>query len=284
MFWDSNNNPIRARLYYNSTNIIDSPVNLLNTTNQVLAPWQFGQVFFHDYPSGASIQSSTYSMIGDGVDLLTRQVSGDCTLIAHLAGLPSTAAAPDGSVAESGWQAGIILRGTTNLTQGFPWGESGSGNAPFVALMGEVGGGTYYQDEDMVNGGGGYNRSVTSGNWFKLVRTGGTNFTSFVSANGSTWTQVGNTNLTDFGTTIYVGMFTYAEPDGNLSVPWAKFDNVSITGNIVGPPGGDREPVRSATILSPARPTNPDRSRQTATRRSSYQWQYNNASTFLWRD
>jgi len=234
LFWDSNTNQIHARLYYNSTNIIDSPVNLVTTTNQTLAPWQFGQVFFHDYPSGASIQSGTYSMIGDGVDLLTRQVSGDCTIIAHLAGLPSTAAAPDGSVAESGWQAGIILRGTTNLVQGYPWGKSG--NAPFVAVFGKVGGGTYYQDEDMVNGGGGYNRGVTSGNWFKLVRTGGTNFTSFVSPDGSTWTQVGNTNLTDFPTTIYAGMFTYAEPDGNLSVPWAKFDNVSILGNILGPP------------------------------------------------
>ncbi len=236
LFWDSNNNPIRARLYYNGTKIIDSPVNLLNTTNQALAPWQFGQVFFHDYPSGASIQSGTYSLIGDGVDLLTRQVSGDCTIIAHLAGMPSTAAAPDGSVAESGWQAGIILRGTTNLVQGFPWGKSGSGNAPFVAVFGQVDGSTRYQDEMMVNGGGGYNRSVTSGKWFKLVRTGGTNFTSFVSADGAAWTPVGNTNLTDFPTTIYVGMFTYAEPDGNLSVPWAKFDNVSILGNIVGPP------------------------------------------------
>ncbi len=235
-FWDSNNNPIRARLYYNGTNIVDSPVNLLNTTNQTLDPWQFGQIFFHDYPSGASIQGGAYSLIGDGVDLLTRQVSGNCTIIAHLAGLPSTAAAPDGSVAESGWQAGIILRGTTNLVQGFPWGKSGSGNAPFVAVFGQVGGGTYYQDETMVNGGGGFNRGVTSGNWFKLVRTGGTNFTSFVSPNGTTWTQVGNTNLTDFPATIYAGMFTYAEPDGNLSVPWAKFDNVSITGNILGPP------------------------------------------------
>ena len=233
-FWDSNNNPLRARLYYNGTNIIDSAVNLVNTTNQTLTPWQFGQIFFHDYPSGASIQSGTYSLIGDGVDLLTRQVSGDCTIIAHLAGLPSTAAAPDGSVAESGWQAGIILRGTTNLVQGFPWGHTGS--APFVAVFGQVGGGTYYQDEDMVNGGGGFSRGAGSGNWYKLVRTGGTNFTSFVSANGSTWTQVGNTNLTDFPATIYVGMFTYAEPDGNLSVPWAKFDNVSITGNILGPP------------------------------------------------
>ncbi len=235
-FWDSNNNSIRARLYYNNTNIIDSPVNLVNTTNQSLAPWQFDQVFFHDYPSGASILGGTYSTIGDGVNLLTRQVSGDCTLIAHLAGMPGTAAAPDGSVAESGWQAGIILRGTTNLTSGYPWGQSGSGNAPFVGVFSEVGGGTYYQDETMVNGGGGYNIGVTPGKWFKLVRTSGTNFTSFVSADGSTWTQVGNTNLTDFGTTIYAGLFTYAEPDGNLSVPWAAFDNVSIVGNIVGPP------------------------------------------------
>ena len=269
-FWDSNNNPLRARLYYNGTNIIDSAVNVVNTTNQTLIPWQFGQVFFHDYPSGASSQDGTYSLIGDGVDLLTRQVSGDCTIIAHLAGLPGTAAAPDGSVAESGWQAGIILRGTTNLVQGYPWGKSGS--APFVAVFGEVGGGTYYQDEDMVNGGGGFNRGVTAGNWYKLVRTGGTNFTSFVSADGSTWTQVGNTNLTDFPTTIYAGMFTYAEPDGNLSVPWAKFDNVSITGYLVGPP---------TVIVTPSSATANTGQSTTLTAMPSgnapfyYQWQLN---------
>ena len=234
-FWANTNNPVHARLLYNSTNIVDSAVNVVTTTNTTLSPWQYGQIFYHNEPSGASIQNGTYSVIGDGVNLLTRQVSGDCTLIAHLAGITSSATAPDGSTANTGWQAGIIMRGTTNMTPGYPWGQSGS--APFAAVFGQVDGGAYYQNELMVNGGGGYGSGNLGGQkWFKLVRSNLTNFTSYVSADGATWTLVSNTNLTDFGTSLYAGFFTYAGPSSNPNVHWASFDNVSLTGNIVGPP------------------------------------------------
>ena len=272
-FWANPSNAIRARLFYNSTNIIDSAVNYVNTTNVTLAPWQFGQIFYHNYPSGASIVGGTYSLIGDGVNLLTRQINGDCTLIAHLSGLPSTAAKPDGSSPNSGWLGGVILRGTTNMVPGYPWGQSGT--APFVSLFGQVDGGTYYQDEDMVNGGGGYSRSVTSQKWFKLVRTNGTNFTSYVSADGTAWTQVGNTNLTDFGTTVYAGLYTYAGPSSNPSIHWASFDNVSVTGNLVGPPGVTVIPAidtaytgQSSTFTAAPSGNAP----------FTYQWQYNNVN------
>jgi len=75
-FWNNNNNPVRARAFYNGTNIIDSTANLVTTTNMTLAPWQFGQIFYHNDPNGASIAGGTYSLIGDGMNLLTRQVSG----------------------------------------------------------------------------------------------------------------------------------------------------------------------------------------------------------------
>jgi autotransporter-associated beta strand protein len=234
-FWANATNPIRARLVYNTSNYIDSAVNVVAITNVSLAPWQYGQIFYHNQPNGAAIQNGTYSVIGDGVNLLTRQVSGDCTLIAHLAGITSSAAAPDGSTANTGWQAGIILRGTTNMTPGYPWGQSG--NAPFAAVFGQVDGGAYYQNEWMVNGGGGYSSGNLGGQkWFKLVRSNLTNFTSYVSANGSTWTLVNVTNMTDFGTALYAGFFTYAGPSSNPNVHWASFDNVSLTGNILGPP------------------------------------------------
>ena len=245
-FWDSTN-AIRARVFYNSTNIVDSAANTVVTTNQNLAPWQFGQIFYHNLPDGAAIQGGTYSMIGDGMNLLTREVSGNCTLIAHLAGLPTTAAGPDGSTPNSGWEAGIILRGNTNMTPGYPWGQTG--NAPFTALFGEVGGGAYYQDETMVNGGGGYpSSSLGSQTWFKLQRTN-TTFISSVSSDGVTWTPVFTNSLTDFGTTVYAGFFSYAGPSSNPNVPWASFDNVSITGNILGPPGVTVAP-QTATLYA----------------------------------
>jgi autotransporter-associated beta strand protein len=48
---------------------------------------------------------------------------------------------------------------------------------------------------------------------------------------------VNTTNLTDFGTTLYAGFFTYAGPSSNPNVHWASFDNVSLTGSLLGPPG-----------------------------------------------
>jgi autotransporter-associated beta strand protein len=270
-FWNNNNNPIRARVFYNGTNVIDSAANSVTTTNMTLAPWQFGQIFYHNYPNGASIASGTYSLIGDGMNLLTRQVSGDCTLIAHLSGLPSTAAKPDGSTPSSGWQAGIIIRGNTNMVPGYPWGQTGT--APFTAVFGQVDGGAYYQDETMVNGGGGYSSSNLGGQkWFKLQRVSNT-FTSSVSADGVTWIPVNTNTLTDFGTTVYAGFFTYAGPSANPSVHWASFNNVSLTGNLVGPPGVAVIP-QAATIY--AGQTQTLTAVPSGNAPFTYQWQYNN--------
>ncbi len=269
-FWANTNNPIHARIYYNTTNVLDSGVNLVTTTNGSLAPWQYAQAFYHNTPNGAAIQGGTYSVIGDGVNLLTRQVNGDCTFIAHLASLPSTAAAPDGSSASTSWQAGIILRGNTNMVPGYPWGISGT--APFTAVFGQVNGGTYYQDESMVNGGGGFASSNLGGQkWFKLQRAGNV-FTSFVSADGVSWKSVFTNTLTDFPTTLYVGFFTYAGPSSNPNVPWASFDNVSLTGNIVGPPGVTINPAADTSYVGQAVTLNASPSGNAP---FYYQWQYN---------
>ncbi|HWX20326.1 MAG TPA: LamG-like jellyroll fold domain-containing protein [Candidatus Binatia bacterium] len=268
--WANANNPIRARLTYNGTNTLDSDINLVTTTNIALAPWQFSQIFYHNYPSGASILGGTYSVIGDGMNLLSRQVSGDCTLVAHLLGLPSTAPAPDGSAPNSGWQAGIILRGNTNMVPGYPWGQTTT--APFTAVFGQVDGGTYYQDETMVNGGGGYSSGDLGGQkWFRLQRTGNT-FTTSVSADGVTWTPVRTNTLSDFGTTLYAEFFTYAGPSSNPNIHWASFNSVSLTGNLLGPPSVTINPspagaYTAQTSLLTALPSgNPP---------FAYQWQYN---------
>lgn len=272
-FWNNNNNPVRARVFYNGTNIIDSAANLVTTTNMTLAPWQFGQIFYHNYPNGASIAGGTYSLIGDGMNLLTRQVSEDCTLIAHLSGLPGTAAKPDGSTPDSGWEAGIILRGNTNIVPGYPWGQTGT--APFTAVFGQVGGGTYYQDETMVNGGGGYASGNLGGQkWFKIQRAGNT-FTSSVSSDGITWTPVKTNTLADFATTVYAGFFTYAGPSANPSVHWASFNNVSLTGNLIGPPGVTVIP-QTATVY--AGQTQTLTAIPSGNAPFTYQWQYNNSN------
>ena len=232
--WASPTNTVAARLVYNKTNTVDSPVISVSTTNLTLAPWQNNQVFFHYDPSGASITNGTYSLVGDGVNLLTRQVVSNGTIIAHLTGMNAAVNPADGSSANPGWQAGIIMRGSTNLTPGYPWGKTGT--APFTALFTQVGGGAYYQDETMVNGGGGYaSGSVGSYSWFMIQRTN-TTCVSSVSANGTSWTPVWTNTLSDLGGTAFVGLFTCANPSVNPNIPAATFNNVSITGNVLGPP------------------------------------------------
>ena len=167
-------------------------------------------------------------------------MSGDCTLIAHLAGLPSSAPGPDGAAPNSAWQAGIILRGNTNMTPGFPLGTSSS---RYAAVFGTVNNGTHFEDDTMANGGGAYSSADLGANrWYKIQRVGDT-FTTSVSANGTAWTSVSTNTLTSIGTTIYAGFFTYAQPSHNPFVPWASFDSFSLTGNLVGPPGVTREPA-----------------------------------------
>jgi polygalacturonase len=227
LLWASSSNALRARLVYNGTNTLDSPVVSLTTTNPGLSPWQNNQVFYHNQPNGAGIQGGTYSLIGDGFNLLAQPITGDCALVARLANITSAGNAPDGSAANSGWQAGIILRGNTNMTPGYPWGHTNT--APFTALFGQVDGGTYYQDETMANGGGGYASGNLGGQkWMRLQRTGNT-FTSFVSNDGFAWTPVWTNVLNDFPATLYAGFFTYAGPSSNPNVHQAAFDNVNVT-------------------------------------------------------
>jgi hypothetical protein len=232
-FWATTNNPVRARLIYNGTNVIDSTVGRLTTTNVTLTPWELAQAFYHNTPNGAAIQNSTYSLIGDGVNLLTRQVTGDCTLIAHLANIPSaTTAVPGGSMANGWWQTGIILRGSTNMIPGSPL---GGGGAAFTTVYAQPNGGTYFIDESYYNAGDNSAYGYSGGQkWFKLQRAGDV-FTIFASGDGLMWTVLHTSTLTDFPETIYAGFFTYASPSSNPNAFQASFDNASIVGDVAGP-------------------------------------------------
>ena len=267
--WTKPNNPMRARLFYNSSYTLDSPQNIVTTTNMSLTPWTLSVIGDHVYPVGAKTVGGTYTILGDGLNLLTRQVSGDCTLVAHLAGIIGTGASPDGQTPGSSWEAGIILRSTTNSTPGTPLGNSSS---RYSAVYATVNSDTHYQDDTMSNAGGPYWSGGLGGQrWFKIQRVGNT-FTTSVSSDGATWTAVNTNTLSSIGTVLYVGLFTYAASSQNPNVFWASFDNVSLTGNIVGPPGVSVAP-QSATAYAGQSATftaMPNGSPPFA-----YQWQYN---------
>jgi autotransporter-associated beta strand protein len=250
MIWTAPTNLVRARLVYNGTNTIDSAPVQVATTNGSFGAWAWTPLEMHNYPSGAAIQGNTFTMVGDGMNMLSRKVTGDCTFVAHLAGITPNVAAADGIFPDSGWRAGIILRGSTNTTIGQPLG--GGGTTRFAALFSSVGGGTYFEDDTMRNGNGDANAwsSNLGGNnkWYKLQRTGDT-FVSSVSADGVSWTQVNSTNLTSFGTTIYAGVFIHSLQSMNPNIHVASLDSYTLTGtNVAGPASVSINPLTNSVI------------------------------------
>ena len=250
MIWSAPSNMVRARLVYNGTNTLDSAPVTVATTNAPVTPWYWLPLEMHNYPSGAGLQGGTFTMVGDGMNFLSRKVTGDCTLIARLATLTPNTAGPEGIAPDGGWRAGIILRGSTNATLGQPLGD-GSGTR-FAALFSSVGGGTYFEDDTMRGGNGDANAwsgNLGGGNrWYKLQRQGDV-FLSSVSMDGVNWTQVNSNTLSSFGSTIYAGVFIHAVQSLNPNVHWASLDSLSLTGtNVVGPAGVSISPPTNAVI------------------------------------
>ncbi len=253
MVWTAPTNAVRARLVYNSTNTIDSPAIQIATTNSALGAWIWSPLEFHNYPSGVSVQGGPISLIGDGMNFLSRRVTGDCTLIGRLLDITPDVAGPDGvapdrtGVPVRTWRAGILLRSSTNVTIGTPLGDGVSNR--FAALFSSVAGETHFQDDTMREGNndanawspdlGGINR------WYKLQRVGDV-FLSSVSQNGVDWTLVNSVTLTDFGPTLYAGAFIHAAQSMNPNVHRATLELVNISGAIVGPSSVAISPIAQA--------------------------------------
>ncbi|MGC4017358.1 MAG: autotransporter-associated beta strand repeat-containing protein [Luteolibacter sp.] len=272
--WTSTANQVRARLVYNGTYTIDSEPITITTTNTPLGSWNWDPLEVHNYSTGASVQGNTVSIVGDGMDMLSRQVTGDCILIGHLASLPASTAGPDGVAPDSDWRAGFILRGTRNVTVGQPLGNGSS--TRFAALFSNIGGGTYFEDDTMRNGNGDANRWSSNlggaNRWFKIQRVGDV-FTSYVSTDGVNWVQANTITLASFGSTINAGAFIHAVQSYNPNIHTASFDGISIMGpNVSGPASVAVSPLSNSVVTGlPATFT----ASVIGPVPTSYQWQLN---------
>ena len=250
MVWAAPTSLVRARLVYNGTSTIDSAPVTIATTNASFWPWTWSPLEMHNYPSGANIQGNAYTLLGDGMNILTRRVTGDCTLVARLASITPNTAGPDGVAPDTSWRAGIILRGTLNATLGQPLGD-GSGTR-FAALFSAVDGGTYFEDDTMRGGNGDANAwsgNLGGGNRWYMLRRAGNSFLSSVSMDGLNWTQVNSNLLSNFGTTIYAGVFTHAVQSLNPNIHLATLDSLSLTGpSVLGPASVSISPLTNAAI------------------------------------
>ena len=250
MVWTAPVNQVRARLVYNGSYTIDSEPITITTVNPALGAWSWNSLEMRNYSTGASVQGNTVSITGDGMNLMSRQVTGDCTLIGRLADMTPSTASPDGIAPASDWRAGIILRSTANTTIGEPLGNGSS--TRFVALFSSVGGGTYFQDDTMREGNGDANRWSSNlggaNKWYKLQRTGNL-FTSYVSVDGVNWTTANSITLANFGNTIHAGVFTHAMQSFNPNVHRATFDSYSLTGaNVSGPASVSVSPESQSVV------------------------------------
>lgn len=223
-------NHLKARLVYGagSAFTVDSAPVDVTAVQPVLSPWNFSAIGQHSFQAAAGHDAGTWSLVGDGMNIVWQEISGDETIIAHVAGKPATGGANgsqfDAVGFDSGWNGGIMFR--ENLSPN-PGAELGS---RFVALYKENGNATRLQSSDDHNAGGpvaGPNLG-SSNTWFKLQRAG-TLFTASLSTDGVTWTEVGTrTMATPFGAKMHVGLFTLARPSTNPNPHWWKFDNVSL--------------------------------------------------------
>ena len=226
MLWGGKEMTIRARLVYGD-HTIDSPPVTFPSTPAKHDPWTLTELEHHQYPVAAHADGQSVALTGESMALLTQPVTGDCTLIARLAGITPAKPGPDGTAPEaSQWQAGIILRNDLGASPGEPLG----GNTHYVALLGAADGSIRHCDSLMKNGAGNQPSGNLGGNkrWMKLERKGNT-FTEFLSEDGKTWSQVKTVELPKMGASIHAGLFIYALPSAIQLLHHASFDNVTLS-------------------------------------------------------
>ncbi len=223
-------NHLKARLIYGAGSAfsVDSAPVDMSAVQPVLSPWNFSAIGQHAFQAAAGYDAGAWSLVGDGMNMVWQEISGDETIIAHVAGKPVTGSANgtqfDAVGFDGAWDGGVMFR--ENLSPN-PGGELGS---RFVALYKENGNSTRLQSSDDQNAGGPVVGANLGSNytWFKLQRAG-TLFTASLSTDGVTWTDVGTRTMTTaFGAKMYVGLFTLARPSTNPNPQWWKFDNVSL--------------------------------------------------------
>ena len=179
------------------------------------SPWTSSDVGSVGMAGSASHSSGTFTAVGSGADIwgtadafryVYQQVSGDVTLTARVVSMTNT----------DGWaKAGVMMRNTlTNNSQHALTAVTISNGLAFQRRL------TSGAESQHTGGGAG-----SAPYWVRLQRSGST-FTSFVSTNGTSWTQVGSVTIT-MNASIYLGLAVTSH--NNSALCTATFDNVSIT-------------------------------------------------------
>ncbi|HLY11323.1 MAG TPA: hypothetical protein VKW04_18620 [Planctomycetota bacterium] len=179
------------------------------------APWKDGDVGSVGVPGSASATGGVFTVKASGSDIggtidsfnfVYQQLSGDCTLEAHVTSLGNTS---------SKAQAGVMIR--ESLDPSSPWAD-----------MLITPAGAQFQGRSQLGTGefstGG--PSVVAPYWLKVTRSGNT-FTGSTSPDGSSWSVAGTASIS-MSANVFVGLAVTSHNNGVLDV--ATFDSVSVSG------------------------------------------------------
>jgi uncharacterized protein YjdB len=195
--------------------------NITVTANPGLpSPWITTDVGAVGVAGSASHSGSTFTAHGSGADIwgpadefrfIHQTVSGDVIITARVATLGNT----------DPWaKAGVMIR------------ETAAANSRHAFTGVTIGNGLAFQRR-LTAGAESEHTAGPAGAvpfWVRLTRAGNV-ITSFVSANGTAWTQVGAATTITMATSIQVGLAVTSHNDAVLST--ATFDNVTVsTGNV----------------------------------------------------
>jgi regulation of enolase protein 1 (concanavalin A-like superfamily) len=188
----------------------------VNPSTSLPAGWTDADIGAVGLAGSASYNNGTFTVSGSGADIWTaadqfnyvyQSVSNDMTIIARVVSESGTA---------SYAKAGVMIRETlaTNSV------EASVLVTPTNGVAMEVRSTTGAASINVA----GWVRSISPPQWVKLVRSGST-FTSYYSADGSTWTQLTSTNVT-MNSSATAGLAVSSHD--NTSLNTATFDNVNI--------------------------------------------------------
>ncbi|MEI7851654.1 MAG: Ig-like domain-containing protein, partial [Kiritimatiellales bacterium] len=187
-------------------------------------PWTKADIGVANHLSGNSFYSNgVYTVTGPGTINLKdsdsfnycyQPASGNCTIQARVTSIGDTNTS-------SSARAGVMIRETlaTNST-----------HASMLFMPTTNGGGFYTRT---LTGGNNNNQKVTGAPalpyWVKVTRSTN-NFSGFVSADGTNWTQVGTTKTINMTSNVYIGLINSSSQD---SVPCkTRFTNVTVSSGV----------------------------------------------------
>jgi endo-1,3(4)-beta-glucanase len=192
----------------------------VTSSSSLPAPWVTADIGSVGVTGTAAYASPTFSAQGSGADIwdvadgfryIYQTVTGDVTITARVATLG----------ASDPWaKAGVMVRETT---------AAGSTHALTAVTSAN---GLAFQNR-LTTGATSNHTAGPAGAapyWVRVTRAGNS-FTSFISANGTTWTQVGAATTIAMGSQVLVGLAVTSHNNAVLNA--ATFDNVTVTAGSV---------------------------------------------------